>query len=180
MLLRAAIWIDVIKFSFASVLKSPIGNCDPVKIMGFCKFSKDSKIKVAEDDEETPLSVIKEELFTLIKTLCTISEPESNFPHKILLEKLLQRKQTNPRVKIFTLNYDLLFEKAATAVNAIVIDGFSFTFPRTFSGRYFDYDIVQREGSKLKEEDNRESPVFGSRYLFGNGATYYVNLFVRF
>ncbi|MAN29334.1 MULTISPECIES: SIR2 family protein [Mesonia] len=138
------------------------------QIEGFCKFSKDSKIKVAEDDEETPLSVIKEELFTLIKTLCTISEPESNFPHKILLEKLLQRKQTNPRVKIFTLNYDLLFEKAATAVNAIVIDGFSFTFPRTFSGRYFDYDIVQREGSKLKEEDNFIHRVFHLHKLHGS------------
>ena len=138
------------------------------QIEGFCKFSKDSKIKVAEYDEETPLSVIKEELFTLIKTLCTISEPESNFPHKILLEKLLQRKQTNPRVKIFTLNYDLLFEKAATAVNAIVIDGFSFTFPRTFSGRYFDYDIVQREGSKLKEEDNFIHRVFHLHKLHGS------------
>ena len=41
------------------------------------------------------------------------------------------------------------------------------------NSRYADY-------RKLKEEDNRESPVFGSRYLFGNGATYYVNLFVRF
>ena len=41
------------------------------------------------------------------------------------------------------------------------------------NSRYADY-------RKLKEEESRESPVFGSRYLFGNGATYYVNLFVRF
>ena len=36
---KDAIWIAVIKFSLASVLKSPIGNCDPVKITGFDKFS---------------------------------------------------------------------------------------------------------------------------------------------
>src|SRR5690606_29230863 len=70
--------------------------------------------------------------------------------------------------KIFTLNYDLLFEYAATEVNAIVVDGFSFTFPRTFSGRYFDYDIVQREGSKLKEEDNFIQRVFHLHKLHGS------------
>ena len=102
------------------------------------------------------------------KDKCTIPSPSGNFPHKSLLEKLLQRKQTNPRIKIFTLNYDLLFEYAATEMNAIVIDGFSYTFPRTFSGRYFDYDIVQREGSKLKEEDNFVQRVFHLHKLHGS------------
>ncbi|NND88916.1 MAG: TonB-dependent receptor, partial [Flavobacteriaceae bacterium] len=30
------------------------------------------------------------------------------------------------------------------------------------------------------EESNRETPVFGNRYFFGNGTTYYVNVYVRF
>ena len=62
----------------------------------------------------------------------------------------------------------MLFEYAATEVNAIVIDGFSFTIPRTFSGRFFDYDIVQREGSKLKEEDNFIPRVFHLHKLHGS------------
>ncbi|KAF5038728.1 SIR2-like domain protein [anaerobic digester metagenome] len=66
------------------------------------------------------------------------------------------------------MNYDLLFEYAANEVNAIVVDGFSFTFPRTFSGRFFDYDIVQREGSKLKEEDNFIQRVFHLHKLHGS------------
>lgn len=136
------------------------------QIDGYCKFAGDIDVKLNGVDKK--LSVIKTELFKLIKKECTIKKPKENFPHKIFLEKVLQRKQTNPRVKIFTLNYDLLFEYAATEVNAIVIDGFSFTVPRTFSGRFFDYDIVQREGSKLKEEDNFVQRVFHLHKLHGS------------
>jgi hypothetical protein len=137
------------------------------QIEGFCKFSGDCDIEWGANKKK--LSEIKEEIFNLIKEKCTIPIPSNDsFPHKVLLEKVLQRKQTSPRVKVFTLNYDLLFEDAATAANAIVIDGFSYTFPRTFSGRYFDYDIVQREGSKLKEEDNFVQRVFHLHKLHGS------------
>ena len=30
------------------------------------------------------------------------------------------------------------------------------------------------------EEQQRDTPIFGNRYFFGNGTTYYVNLYVRF
>jgi hypothetical protein len=136
------------------------------QIDGFAKFSGDKEIELG--NQKKKLSVIKDELFELIKIHCTIKKPEDAFPHKTFLEKLLQRKQTSPRVKVFTLNYDLLFEYAATEVNAIVIDGFSFTIPRTFSGRFFDYDIVQREGSKLQEEDNFIQRVFHLHKLHGS------------
>ena len=136
------------------------------QIDGYGKFVSDSKIKLNGSEKE--LSTLKKEIFDLIKIHCTVEKPKDNFPHKVLLEKLLQRKQTSPRVKVFTLNYDLLFEYAATEVNAIVIDGFSFTIPRTFSGRFFDYDIVQREGSKLKEEDNFIQRVFHLHKLHGS------------
>lgn len=136
------------------------------QIDGYGKFVNDVEIEIG--DSKQKLSTIKSEIFDLIKTLCTITKPKDNFPHKVFLEKLLQRKQTSPRVKVFTLNYDLLFEYAATEVNAIVIDGFSFVTPRTFSGRFFDYDIVQREGSKLKEEDNFIQRVFHLHKLHGS------------
>jgi len=136
------------------------------QIDGYGKFVNDVEVEIG--DSKQKLSTIKNEIFDLIKTLCTIPKPKDNFPHKVFLEKLLQRKQTNPRVKVFTLNYDLLFEYAATEVNAIVIDGFSFVTPRTFSGRFFDYDIVQREGSKLKEEDNFIQRVFHLHKLHGS------------
>lgn len=137
------------------------------QVEGFIKFSEDKDIVFK--DGKKKLSELKNLLFKLIQDRCTIpTPPNESFPHKVLLEKVLQRKQTSPRVKIFTLNYDLLFEDAATVANAIVIDGFSYTFPRTFSGRYFDYDIVQREGSKLKEEDNFVQRVFHLHKLHGS------------
>lgn len=137
------------------------------QVEGFIKFSEDKDIVFK--DGQKKLSQLKDLLFKLIQDRCTIPTPPNEaFPHKVLLEKILQRKQTSPRVKIFTLNYDLLFEDAATVANAIVIDGFSYTFPRTFSGRYFDYDVVQREGSKLKEEDNFVQRVFHLHKLHGS------------
>jgi len=136
------------------------------QIDGYTKFSGDKEIEIGTQKKK--LSDIKNELFDLIKIHCSLRKPQENFPHKVFLEKLLQRKQTSPRVKVFTLNYDLLFEYAATEVNAIVIDGFSFTIPRTFSGRFFDYDIVQREGSKLQGEDNFIQRVFHLHKLHGS------------
>jgi hypothetical protein len=32
----------------------------------------------------------------------------------------------------------------------------------------------------MVEESTRDTPVFGNRYFFGNGTTYYLNLYVRF
>ena len=61
---------------------------------------------------------------------------------------------------MFTLNYDTLFEQAGRKGNFTIIDGFSFSFPRYFSGRNFDYDVVIRDKSRLKEEDNFVTRVF--------------------
>jgi hypothetical protein len=138
------------------------------QIEGTIKFSGDPQL-ILHNDVKKELSLIKDEIFKVIVDECTIPTPPiDSFPHKTFLEKILQRKQTSPRVKIFTLNYDTLFEDAARAANVIVIDGFSFTLPRTFSGRFFDYDIVQREGSKLKEEDNFVQRVLHIHKLHGS------------
>ena len=151
------------------------------KIEGTIHFNDDLEVKL--NNQEVKLSKIREEVFKIIKTECSIPYPTDSikFPHKVLLEKLLQRKVTSPRIKVFTLNYDLLFEYASEKLNAIMIDGFSFTFPRTFSGRYFDYDIVQRENSKVQEEDNFIQRVFHLHKLHGsvnwerNGDTTIIN-----
>jgi len=95
----------------------------------------------------------------LIKTSCELEIPK-NSPHKEFLEKITKRKVTLPRAKIFTLNYDTLFEQAGKQGNFTIIDGFSFSFPRIFSGRNFDYDVVQRDNSRVKDEDNFVRKVF--------------------
>jgi len=129
----------------------------------------DGNIKYNTNEKEL-LTTSKEQLLRLIIEKCTLQAPSDakDFPHARLIAKITQRKATLPRVKIFTLNYDLLFEQAANITGTIIIDGFSFTTPRTFSGRYFDYDIVQREKSRVKDEDNFISRLFHLYKLHGS------------
>ncbi|MEM9078619.1 MAG: SIR2 family protein [Bacteroidota bacterium] len=99
------------------------------------------------------------EIEALIKDKCELKLP-SDAPHHTFIEKISRRKVTLPRAKVFTLNYDTLFEQAGRKGNFTIIDGFSFSFPRYFSGRNFDYDVVLRDKSRLKEEDNFINRVF--------------------
>jgi len=64
--------------------------------------------------------------------------------HGIFLHRLSRRRVRDPRLKIFTTNYDLCFERAAALKSLIVVDGFSFAQPRRFGPSYFEYDIVRR------------------------------------
>lgn len=89
----------------------------------------------------------------IIKKDCRLSLPKDN-PHQLFLKKLVSKKIKYNRPKIFTLNYDTLFEQAAQKNGFIVIDGFSFSYPRTFSGLNFDLDIVTRIPNKNILEDN--------------------------
>ena len=61
--------------------------------------------------------------------------------------------------------------------------GFFATINNVFDQRYRtggfeDSRIADYRG--MVEESNRDTPVFGNRYFFGNGTTYYLNLYVRF
>lgn len=95
--------------------------------------------------------------------------PSENFPHKNFLNKILQsRKKNVPRCKVFTLNYDESFEKAADDIGAVVIDGFSFSQKGEFRSVDFDLDIVQREQSRIHNEENFYKKVFHLYKLHGS------------
>ena len=64
--------------------------------------------------------------------------------HKIFLHRLSRRRVRDRRLKLFTTNYDLCFERAASALGCIPVDGFSFSYPRNYDPRFFEYDIVRR------------------------------------
>ena len=80
--------------------------------------------------------VLRKALELKIAEACKL-QLQQQAPHKDFLNKIIARKPSDPRVQLFTTNYDLLFEKAANESGFVVIDGFSFTQPRKFSGRYF-------------------------------------------
>ena len=84
-------------------------------------------------------------------------------PHSQFLNKVALRTQKYPRVKIFTLNYDTLFEQAALKERFTVIDGFTFSNPRIFNGKYFDYDIIETRHNRQDKKDSTIAKLF---YLF--------------
>ena len=71
--------------------------------------------------------------------------------HKTFIHRLSRRRVRDPRLEVFTTNYDLCFEQAASALGRVVIDGFSFTPPRHYDPRYFGYDIIRRP--RTNEDD---------------------------
>jgi hypothetical protein len=135
-----------------------------------------------KSDLETVLS--KAKLYLEFKTDETISEHVSIIEKTILekcsfslinksihldfIKKLTSRKSKQSRLKIFTTNYDRAFEEAATEGGYVIIDGFSFTQPRRFSGKYFDYDIVIRENSRTSSTENFANNVFHLYKLHGS------------
>ncbi len=129
------------------------------KLLSCANAAKEYIIDPAEG--ETKIDIVKtiENIEQLIRDKCELLLPE-NSPHETFLERIAKRKVTLPRAKVFTLNYDTLFEQAARRKRFTIIDGFSFAFPRLFSGNNFDYDIVSRDKRGVKDEDNFIKKVF--------------------
>ena len=125
-------------------------------------------VEKISEEKASRLRPSRERLEKIIRDACRLKLDSSKAPHKNFLDKITARKASEPRVQLFTTNYDTLFEQAAQEGGYAVIDGFSFTSPRTFSGRYFDYDIVQRERTRLKDEESFVSKVFHLYKMHGS------------
>ncbi|HHT8992372.1 TPA: SIR2 family protein [Burkholderia cenocepacia] len=83
-----------------------------------------------------------------ILDLCTAflkSERSDISAYRYLLKKLARRRVRDPRLKVFTTNYDMCFETAASDLGMMVVDGFSYTRRRRFDARHFSYDVVRRD-----------------------------------
>lgn len=76
--------------------------------------------------------------------------------HCTFLHRLSRRRVRDPRLKLFTTNYDLCFERAAGLQGLIINDGFSYTQPRIFDPRFFGYDIVRRSRVTTEHGDYLE------------------------
>lgn len=89
-----------------------------------------------------------------IADACRLRLDDTNKHHQDFIRKLTARKPSEPRVQLYTTNYDTLFEQAAQRMNYTIIDGFSFSYPRIFNGANFDHDIVFREHTRIKQEES--------------------------
>lgn len=154
-------------FTFAMML-------DILKINPDIKEKKDletilSKAKLYLDfnDEENGMKELVELIEKNILSLCSFSLIDKSI-HLEFIKKLTSRKTKQSRLKIFTTNYDRAFEEAGAEGGYVIIDGFSFTQPRKFSGKYFDYDIVIRENSRTSSTENFANNVFHLYKLHGS------------
>ena len=113
-------------------------------------------------------TIPREELQKKIAKACTLSLDPNNQHHGDFLRRLTARKPSDPRIQLFSTNYDTLFEQAAKMFGFTVIDGFSFSHPRVFNGANFDYDIVYRERSRIKPDESFIPNVFQLYKIHGS------------
>lgn len=82
----------------------------------------------------------------VISELCNfVSDDTSLDVHEAFLRRIARRPTRHPRTKLFTTNYDLAFETAASRIHFVTVDGFSHTIPQEFDSSYFAYDFVRRD-----------------------------------
>lgn len=76
--------------------------------------------------------------------------PDGWTAHNSFVGILGRRSPKQKRLKLFTTNYDLAYETAASNTGMIVIDGFEFSNPSRFNPTWFHYDIVNRSQAAEK------------------------------
>lgn len=105
-----------------------------------------SRCQMAEKlKSDAVVSKFVEETEKLIVEKCRfLREGLSLSVHEAFLRKVARRSTRLPRAKLFTTNYDLCFETAASKARFVVTDGFSHSEPQEFDGSYFNYDFVRR------------------------------------
>jgi len=100
---------------------------------------------------------------------CKKVKIEDNSSHVRFLSRVLKgRSASSPRLKVFTLNYDTAFEQTGDRIGAVVMDGFLFSYNKNFKSLEFDLDIVQRERSRIHNEENFYSKVFHLYKMHGS------------
>jgi hypothetical protein len=81
-----------------------------------------------------------------IVAACRFVRADIELPtHEAFLRRIARRPARLPRTQLYTTNYDLAFETAASRTGFAVIDGFSHTAPQRFDSSYFDVDLAVRD-----------------------------------
>lgn len=107
------------------------------RIEAFLQVNEDTKA-------DTFLSSSKK---VILEKCSKFLDPVKLVAHKTFLHRLSRRRVRDQRLKVFTTNYDLCFERSASALGGVALDGFSFAAPRRYDPRFFGYDIVRRPHS---------------------------------
>lgn len=166
------LWKEIVKELEENTIKElaekinySIDDINEVNLEDF--LSKANLFLMLYGNEDDKIKNLVDDIKNIIVKNCRIVMPE-DAPHKEFLKRVTARKLKNSRLKLFTTNYDMLFEQAANECGFIIIDGFTFTFPRVFNGNNYDYDIVIRKNSRILAQENYASKVFHLYKLHGS------------
>lgn len=96
--------------------------------------------EVTAEDARCLEQLLKKWLFLRCKTVSDAPDADLKF-HEELLRRVLLRSTTLPRAKIFTLNYDLVIERALDNLGVLYFDGFLGTINRTLRTESYHYDL---------------------------------------
>jgi len=111
---------------------------------------------------------LKRNLENELKEKCFIEyNDNSEFQYFLHYITKIRGQSNKSRLKIFTLNYDTLFEQTASKYLYTIIDGFSFTSPRRFASSNFDLDIIEKKDNRL-ENNSMHSRVFHLYKMHGS------------
>lgn len=115
------------------------------RLLTLCKLYLELNEKA--DDNQTKLikQFVKDAEKAIMDRVDFVDGTTDLTAHSALLQKLGRRGIRKARSKIFTTNYDLCFEEAATRHRFTVIDGFSHSLNQVYDRAHFQYDIVRRE-----------------------------------
>lgn len=149
----------------AQQLKYNISEEEQVNIEEFLSLCE-AYLQINDDDQ-----LVREFLTSCKQKIISACSYEKNTEamegHRTFVHRLSRRRVRDSRLKLFTTNYDTCFEEAASFHGIVVIDGFSFSFPRQYEPRFFDLDIVRRINS-ASPTDNYLEGVFQLYKLHGS------------
>ncbi|MEM1203443.1 MAG: SIR2 family protein [Acidobacteriota bacterium] len=123
-------------------------------------------LQLRSDDEAS--SFLKASKQIILDKCSRFHETGALDSHVAFLHRLSRRRARDERLRVFTTNYDLCFEKAASQLGIVALDGFSFYSPRSYDPRFFSYDIVRRPRSGSGEVGSFLEGVFLIHKLHGS------------
>lgn len=129
-------------------------------LLSLCKMSLEllnvQLINDANSESQSNLENFKKFIETAEKTILgqvDFVDAETDLPtHMAFVRKFARRSPEKPRVKLFTTNYDLCIETAASRLGVVLIDGFSHSAVQRFNRDHFQHDIVRRAAASTKAD----------------------------
>ena len=147
--------LSATKYNYLQCEKDENGNTKPdiELLLSLCDSSLAVGNLSTQRTNQVTRFLDKAKNIILSKTNFTeiLQNPVDWVSHDKFIRAVARRSVQQQRLKIFTTNYDLAFEQAASNVGFVVIDGFEFSNPSYFNPMWFNYDIVNRRHSKNSE-----------------------------